>query len=198
MIASLKGILEAKQDGSCVVDVNGVGYEVYMPGSELDRLPGAGQAVTLYTWEVAREDGTQLYGFLSPEGRRLFKLLLGISGVGPKSALAVLSGLSQSDLALAVARRDVDALVRLPGIGRKTAERLLLELKDKFKLPAAEALPPAEVGGDLAEALEALLALGYPASQARTALQKVQDAAAGPTPGTDRAAELVRLALRQL
>lgn len=197
MIASLKGILGAKQEGSCIVDVNGVGYEAHMPGSELDRLPPVGQAVTLYTWTITREDGMQLFGFLSPENRRLFKLLLGVNGVGPRSALAVLSGFSSEELAQAVARQDVQALVRLPGIGRKTAERLLLELKDKFKTPDAAPLTAPEAGGDLASALEALLALGYPAPQARAALQKVADAAA-PAAGADRAAELVRLALRQM
>jgi holliday junction DNA helicase RuvA len=198
MIAFLKGTLEAKQDGVCLVDVNGVGYEVNMPASELDRLPPVGEPVTLFTWYLGREDGVQLFGFLTAESRRLFKLLLGISGIGPKSALAILSGLSRDDLARVVAQQDVQTLCRLPGIGRKTAERLLLELKDKLKITLVEPAAGAAPSGELGEALEALLALGYPVSQARAALQKATEQAAAPPGGADRAAEWVRLALRHL
>lgn len=199
MIAFLKGTIESKQDGVCIVDVNGVGYEVNMPASELDRLPPAGEPVVLYTWYLGREDGVQLFGFLSADRRRLFKLLLGISGVGPKSALAVLSGLTQDELAQAVSRQDVQLLARLPGIGRKTAERLLLELKDKMKVAAAAPAAGGEAAGEMSEALEALLALGYPANQARTALQKAaEQSPAPPAAGTDRAAEWVRRALKNL
>lgn len=199
MIAFLKGILVSKSDGACVVDVNGVGYEVNLPLSDWERLPSPGEPVTLYTWYLGREDGVQLYGFSTPEGRQLFKLLLGVSGIGPKSALAILAGLSKSDLEQAVARQDVQALTRLPGIGRKTAERLLLELKDKLKgaLPAHTARGSA-ASGDYALALEALLALGYPVSQARQALQKVADLGPASRPGQDHVADIVKEALRQL
>lgn len=200
MIAFIKGTLAAKHDGGCLVDVNGVGYEIVMPAADLGRLPAAGEPVFLHTWYLGREDGVTLFGFLAAESRRLFQMLLSISGIGPKAALAILSGFSLDELARAVSRQDVQALCRLPGIGRKTAERLLLELKDKLKVPAAD-LPggPAAPAGEMAEALEALLALGYPVGQARTALQKAAELT--PTPpaaGTDRAAEWVRRALRHL
>jgi len=198
MIAFLKGTIYSKQDGACIVDVSGVGYEVSMPVSELDRLPPTGEPVTLYTWYLGRDDGVQLFGFLSAENRALFKLLLGISGVGPKSALAILSGVSKEELSQVVARQDVQALSRLPGIGRKTAERLLLELKDKLKVEVFAGPVVSSVAGDYGEALEALLARGYPTGQARAALQKVADQAQPAAAGTDRAADIVRRALRHL
>jgi Holliday junction DNA helicase RuvA len=198
MIAFLTGTVFSKVESACYVDVQGVGYEVSLPASEWERLPAVGEAVTLYTWYLGREDGVQLFGFLSWESRQLFKLLLSVNGVGPKSALAVLSGLSKPELEQAVARQDVGAFSRLPGIGRKTAERLLLELKDKVKVT------PQEPGGhqpglqsDAAQALEALEALGYPASRARTALQKAMEEAP-PVPGMDRVAHWVRQALKYI
>jgi len=200
MIAFLKGILEARQESVCLVDVNGVGYEVHMPATDLDRLPAPGQPVVIHTWYHSREDGVQLFGFLDSADRALFKILLGISGVGPKSALAVLSGLSPADLEEAVARQDVDRLQRLPGIGRKTAERLLLELKDKMKVTAV--FPVKSKSGEREEygdALEALASLGYSHLQARQALQKIAEQEMPPrVAGQDRVAELVRLALRHL
>ncbi|MEW6515273.1 MAG: Holliday junction branch migration protein RuvA [candidate division FCPU426 bacterium] len=200
MIAFLKGIMEAITDHGCLVDVNGVGYEVLMPASQISRLPALGEPVTLYTWHMQREDGVQLFGFLAPEDRGLFKLLLGVTAVGPKSALAVLSALTLAQLEDVVARQDTAALSRIPGIGRKTSERLLLELKDKLKTPAAgtPVLPAAEQE-TLAEALEALAALGYSRVQARQALQKVA-AEALPTGHSveARLAEWVRRALRFL
>lgn len=198
MIASLKGLLESKTESACVVDVQGVGYEVWLPTSAMDLLPPLGEPITLHTWYLGREDGVQLYGFLKASDRALFRLLLGVSGVGPKSALAVLSGLSQAQLETVVARQDAEALSRLPGIGRKTAERLLLELKSKLKTPAG-GLPPVEKDREeYGEALEALLALGYSALQARLALQKIQgqDLPEGQ-PGL-RVAEIVRRALKHL
>lgn len=199
MIAFLNGLVYAKFESSCIVDVQGVGYEVVMPTSEWDRLPPLGQGVILHIWYLGREDGVQLFGFLSPERRQMFKLLLGVNGVGPKAALAVLSGFSKPDLEQAVARQDIQAFSRLPGIGRKTAERLLLELKDKFKFSDLAAgsvilgLPTEQ-----AQALEGLMALGYSSQQARMALQKsvVLD---GTSPiGVDHVAYLIRQALKQL
>jgi Holliday junction DNA helicase RuvA len=194
MIAFLKGLLEAKQDTGCTVDVNGVGYEVLMPASDLERLPSQGEPVVIHTWYVVREDSAQLFGFLQSEDRALFKILLSISGIGPKSALAVLSGLTQSE-------QDVDRLQRLPGIGRKTAERLLLELKDKIKISVLLPRQAGAGGGreDYGEAMEALSSLGYTQFQARTALQKVLDQdLPAREPGKDRVAELVKRALKHL
>lgn len=200
MIAFLKGILEAKQDHGCLIDVNGVGYEVSMPGSDLERLPAPGEALTVHTCQLHRDDGDQLFGFLAASDRRLFKLLLSVASVGPKSALAVLSALSQEQLETVVTQQDVTALSRVPGIGRKTAERLLLELKDKLKTEVS--VSGALRGPDqesFAETLEALAALGYSRSQARLALQKVvEEALPAQRTGQDRVAEIVRQALRYL
>jgi Holliday junction DNA helicase RuvA len=157
--------------------------------------------VVIHTWYVVREDSAQLFGFLQSEDRALFKILLSISGIGPKSALAVLSGLTQSELEEAVAQQDVDRLQRLPGIGRKTAERLLLELKDKIKISVLLPRQAGAGGGreDYGEAMEALSSLGYTQFQARTALQKVLDQdLPAREPGKDRVAELVKRALKHL
>jgi Holliday junction DNA helicase RuvA len=196
MIAFLSGIVHSKTETACFVDVQGVGYEVTLPVSEWERLPAIGEPVMLYTYYLGREDGVLLFGFLSWESRQLFKLLLGVNGVGPKSALAVLSGLPKAALEQAVLRQDVQAFSRLPGIGRKTAERLLLELKDKLKAPVAGPGPEATGHEEFALALEALQSLGYSALQARTALQKVTEepGSAGP----DRVAALVRAALQHV
>jgi len=200
MIAFLKGILDSKFENSCIIDVNGIGYEVNMPTSDLERLPAVGEPVTIYTWHIQREDGQQLYGFLHPSDRKLFKLLLGVANVGPKSALAVLSGLTQSQLEQAVSQQDTAMLARVPGIGRKTAERLLLELKDKLEKVSTS---PISIKGSeresLGDALEALVTLGYPSTQARAALQKVIDQDLPPLQaGRDRVAEFVRRALQHL
>ncbi len=200
MIAFLKGILAQRQGQTGIVDVNGVGYEVHMPGSDLDRLPPLGEAITVFTWHVKREDSELLYGFLDEEDRFLFKILIGVSGVGPKSALAVLSGLNKAQLERAVVEQDVAMLSKLPGIGKKTAERLLLELKDKFKLDKGMPIGlKQDVRDDFGEAMEGLAALGYSLSQARLALQKVVDQELPPIrAGQDRVAEMIRLALKQL
>ena len=199
MIAFLEGIVAAKQAGLCLVDVNGVGYEVSLPAADSERLPAEGEAVTLHTVYLVREDTVSLFGFLSQESRRLFKVLLGVNGVGPRAALAVLSGLSREALEDIVAAQDAGRLAKLPGIGKKTAERLILELRDKLKVDVRNiAGAPAATGEEYAEALEALQTLGYPAVRARTALQRVageRPAASGTRPDP---AELVRAALRHL
>ena len=197
MIAFLSGIVHSKMETSCFVDVQGVGYEVILPLSEWERLPAAGEPVLIYTFYLGREDGVQLFGFLSWESRQLFKLLLGVNGVGPKSALAVLSGLPKAELEKAVARQDVQAFSRLPGIGRKTAERLLLELKDKLKTPVTGPRPAVAGQEESGLALEALQSLGYSALQARTALQKALEEP-GQGAGPDRVANLVRQALKHV
>lgn len=200
MIAFLKGILDSKTENTCLVDVNGVGYEVYMPASDMERLPPLGEPVTIHTWHVQREDAQQLYGFNNASDRKLFKLLLGVASVGPKSALAVLSGLKQEEIEQAVRQQDANRFAKIPGIGRKTAERLLLELKDKMKSVGTD-LPkvPGAEGEAMGEALEALLTLGYSSTQARAALQKVVDQDLLPLKSDqDRVAEIVRRALKRL
>ena len=137
MIGRLSGLLAEKNPPQIVLDVNGVGYELDVPMSTFYNLPAGGERVTLLTHFAVREDGHYLYGFLSEGERFAFRQLLKISGIGARTALAVLSGLSVGDLAAAVAQQEIGRLIRVPGIGKKTAERLLLELKANWpKLPA--------------------------------------------------------------
>lgn len=160
MIGRLAGILLEKNPPQIVVDVHGLGYEVDVPMSTFYNLPATGEKVTLHTHLAVREDAHLLFGFLTEGERTAFRQLLKISGVGARTALAVLSGLSVSELAQAVAMQEAGRLVKIPGIGKKTAERLLLELKDKLpKATLAQAASlPADAGSDI---LNALLALGY-------------------------------------
>lgn len=162
MIGRLTGTLLEKHPPQILVDVHGVGYEVDVPMSTFYNLPAVGEKLSLYTHFSVREDAQQLYGFLTTKEREVFRLLIRISGVGPKLALAVLSGLSVDELAQAVTLQESSRLTRIPGVGKKTAERLLLELKGKLADalhagPAAAATP----AGIQADALHALLALGY-------------------------------------
>ncbi|MDX2217681.1 MAG: Holliday junction branch migration protein RuvA [Burkholderiales bacterium] len=172
MIGRITGVLAEKNPPQVVVDVNGVGYEIDVPMSTFYHLPATGEKVTLHTQLIVREDAHLLYGFGSDAERATFRQLLKVSGVGPKVALAVLSGLSVNDLAAAVATQDTAMLVRVPGIGKKTAERLLLELKDKVvaALPATAAGSPAPKGNDV---LNALLSLGYNDREALSAIKQL-------------------------
>jgi len=172
VIGRLSGTLLEKLPPQIMVDVSGVGYEVDVPMSSFYNLPATGEKVSLFTHFVVREDAQQLFGFLTLKERAAFRELIRISGVGPKLALSVLSGLSVDDLASCIALQDAGRLTRVPGIGKKTAERLLLELKGKL----ADALPQAG-GAGLAtatvanDALHALLALGYSDKEALPALK---------------------------
>jgi holliday junction DNA helicase RuvA len=157
MIGRIHGRLLEKHPPQIVVDVQGVGYELYVPMSTFYQLPATGAEVTLHTHLVVREDAHQLYGFASESEREAFRQLLKISGVGARTALAVLSGLSVSDLRDAVASQDGGRLTKIPGIGKKTAERLLLELRDKLDTAlAAPATKGDRQAGDVANALHAL------------------------------------------
>lgn len=169
MIGQLHGILAHPNPPEIVVDCHGVGYEVLVPMSTYYNLPPAGQAVTLLTHFVVREDAQTLYGFGSASERDAFRQLIKISGVGPRTALSILSGLAVSELSDAVARQDAARLVKIPGIGKKTAERLLLELKGKLApdLGHASAMP----GGRQSDIEQALLALGYSEKEAAMALK---------------------------
>lgn len=162
MIGRLTGVLAAKNPPQILLDVQGVGYEIDVPMSTFYNLPAAGEKVSLHTHLIVREDGHLLYGFLTEDERAAFRQLLKITGVGARIALAVLSGLSVRELAQAVTLQETGRLVKIPGIGKKTAERLLLELRDR--------LPKAVAGGTQAEhaapvpaddVLNALMALGY-------------------------------------
>ena len=169
MIGRLTGILLEKNPPQVLIDVHGVGYEIDVPMSTFYNLPGNGEKITLLTHFVVREDGQYLYGFASEAERFAFRQLIKISGIGARMALAVLSGLSVNDLAQAIARQEVGRLVKVPGIGKKTAERLLLELKGKL----ADALPstaPA-VEDSQHDILNALLALGYNDREAAAAMK---------------------------
>ena len=160
MIGRLTGILLEKNPPQILLDVQGVGYEVDVPMSTFYNLPGLNEKVMLHTYLVVREDAQLLYGFGTDEERVVFKQLLKISGVGPKLALSVLSGLSLADLAASVVNKDIGRMTRIPGVGKKTAERLLLELQGKFTAtPSAAGRGVASSHN--ADILNALLALGY-------------------------------------
>jgi Holliday junction DNA helicase RuvA len=171
MIGRLTGMLLEKNPPQVLLDVHGIGYEVDVPMSTFYNLPAIGEKITLLTHFVVREDGQFLYGFSSEAERFAFRQLIKISGVGARMALAVLSGLSVGDLAQAIARQEVGRLIKVPGIGKKTAERLLLELKGKL----AEALPSslAAAPDSQHDILNALLALGYNDREASAALKQL-------------------------
>lgn len=172
MIGRLTGILLEKNPPQVLVDVNGVGYEIEVPMSSFYNLPETGGKVTLLTQFVVREDAQLLYGFLTQKEREAFRQLVKVSGIGAKSALGILSGLSVDDLAHAIAAQDVALLVRIPGIGKKTAERLLLELRDKLPTSGTATThsggQPQAAGNDV---LNALLALGYNEREALAAIK---------------------------
>jgi holliday junction DNA helicase RuvA len=170
MIARLTGLLAEKSPPHVLIDVNGVGYEVQVPMSTFYNLPDLGGKVTLLTQFIVREDAQLLYGFLTPVEREYFRELIKISGVGPRIALALLSGLSANELAQAVSAQDAARLVKVPGIGKKTAERLLLELKGKLA-PVLSAPGFAAATDNQADILQALIALGYSDKEAQAALK---------------------------
>lgn len=189
MIGRLAGTVAAKTPPQVLIDVRGVGYEVDVPMSTFCVLPALGTEVTLLTHHVVREDAQVLYGFLCHEEREAFRQLIKISGVGPRTALALLSGLSVAELAAAVTQQHSARLVKVPGIGKKTAERLLLELKGKLAeaLPAAGMVATAPAASDIQQAL---LALGYSEREAEAALKSL--------PVEVGVAEGIRLALKAL
>ena len=188
MIGRLHGTLIEKSPPRVMLDVGGVGYEVDVPMSSFYNLPPLGQPATLLTHFVVREDAQLLYGFLTGEERQTFRELLKISGVGPRIALAVLSGLSTAELAQAVATQETGRLVKVPGIGKKTAERLLLELKGKLADALTTASAPAS--DHQADILQALVALGYSDKEASAALKSL--------PADVGVSEGIKLALKAL
>ncbi|HEY3431565.1 MAG TPA: Holliday junction branch migration protein RuvA [Rhodocyclaceae bacterium] len=172
MIGKLTGTLLEKNPPMITVDVHGVGYEIDVPMSTFYNLPNIGDKVSLQTHLAVREDGHFLYGFLSEGERAAFRQLLKVSGIGARTALSVLSGLSVSELAQAVALQEVGRLVKIPGIGKKTAERLLLELRDKLpKSGAISAAVASAIPDATSDILNALLALGYNEKEAASAMK---------------------------
>jgi Holliday junction DNA helicase RuvA len=178
MIAFLRGKIVFIEANSVVLDVSGVGYRIFVPASCQSKLPAAGEEMLLLTYLSVKEDSLQLYGFIEQQERELFVMLLNVGGIGPKGALSVLSCLSPAQLYLAVAREDIKAVMKVPGIGKKTAQRLILELKDKLKgrVQPGEETTPETVSGSQNEAEDALFALealGYSVSEAIVVVQEV-------------------------
>ena len=188
MIGKVTGKLIERHPPQVIVDVHGIGYEIDVPMSTFYQLPATGNDVTLYTHLVVREDAHLLYGFASEQERYVFRQLLKISGVGARTALSVLSGLSVADLYDAVSAQDSARLIKVPGIGKKTAERLLLELKDTLDVTVIKTAVAG--GGYTGDILNALLALGYNDKEAAWAVKQL--------PGGMAVAEGIRQALKLL
>ena len=173
MIGRLKGVLLEKTPPFVLLDVSGVGYEVEVPMSTFYNLPAIGESVVLLTQFIVREDAQLLYGFGSDRERATFRQLLKVNGVGAKSALSILSGLSVEDLVQAVTLQETAMLVRVPGVGKKTAERLLLELKDKFTVDGVASMNSSQPKSASGDVLNALLALGYNDREALAAVKQL-------------------------
>ena len=183
MISYLRGTLAAFEEDKVIVDVGGVGYGVFMSGQAMGRLPAVGSEVKLHTYLNVKEEAMQLYGFLTRDDLSVFRQLIGVNGIGPKGGLGILSALSPDDLRFAVLANDVKAICAAPGIGKKTAEKLILELSDKLKLEDAldhiASDSEASVGMESysqirSEAVQALVALGYGSTEALRAVKKVE------------------------
>jgi Holliday junction DNA helicase RuvA len=202
MIGRIRGKLVEKQPPDILVEVGGVGYELQVPMTTLFRLPELGAEVSLVTHFVVREDAQLLYGFIDERDRSLFRQLIKVSGVGPKLALTILSGMDSASFARCVQRDDISSLVALPGVGKKTAERLLVEMRDKLKDwlgqsdvgggVAAAGLAPVAVTDIVADAEGALIALGYKPAEASRVVAAVND------DSIDDSEELIRRALKSM
>ena len=187
MIGRLRGVVAEKSPAGVLLDVAGVGYEMAVPPRALVELPGIGDEAVLHTHLHVREDAMALFGFSTEDQRDLFRLLLGITGVGPKVALAILGTMTPDDLRRAVLTDDAAALTAVPGIGKRSAQKLLLELRPKLELPDAE---PAPSNSPLAEVRSALEGLGYQGDEIRLALAELPD--------SDEVEALLRRALQTL
>ena len=200
MIGRISGVLIEKQAPVILVDVHGVGYEILAPMTTIYQLPALGSDVALHTHFVVREDAQQLFGFADQRDRHLFRQLIKVSGVGPKLALTILSGMDSDEFVRCVHHDNLTALVSLPGVGRKTAERLLIEMKDRLRdwgVPAADiSSPSAPSTGNhrelIAEAESALVALGYKPQEASRAIAAIK------LDGVTRSEELIRAALKNM
>lgn len=185
MISFVKGELCEIRENCIVVELNGIGYEIFTPMSTIDKLPGVGSTVKIHTYMYVREDALSLYGFLTPDDLYVFKLLITVNGIGPKGALGILSVMTPNDLRFAVLSDDAKSISKAPGIGSKTASKLILELKDKLKLEDAFELRMQQsidamngLTGDESdirnEAIQALVALGYSNTEATKAVHAVK------------------------
>ena len=205
MVAYVNGILESIEEGNAVIDVNGIGINVNISGSTMDRMPGIGEMVKVYTYTNVKEDAFTLFGFLSRDELSLFKLLITVNGIGPKGGLAILSVMSPDDLRFAIIAGDSASIAKAPGIGKKTAERITLELKDKIKVTEDSLLSQGgdSLDGDLLgdnlsaknETVAALVALGYNNSDAMRAVRKVLGTEEGVAANTE---DLLKLALKEM
>ena len=204
MIAYVNGILESIEEGNAVIDVNGFGINVNISGSTMDRMPGIGETVRLYTYTSVREDAFNLFGFLSRDELSLFKMLITVSGIGPKVGLSILSVMMPDDLRFAIMAGDSRTISKAPGVGKKTAERIVLELKDKIKVTEEDMTGGAaaiadDFDGDASsardEAVAALVALGYNSSDAMKAVRKVMKSNDGAVLDTEA---ILKLSLKEL
>jgi len=193
MIGSLIGLIKEKTPSSILLEVNGIGYEIAVPLSTSFQLPNVGESAYLLTHLVVREDQHSLFGFATDEERKLFRALIKISGVGAKLAITILSGTNVNGFIQSVVNEDIDALVHLPGIGKKTAERLIVEMKDKVSEISSDenSLSQSNENSAVAEAINALVNLGYKTKDAKTILDKIESE--GLT-----VEELIRQALKSL
>ena len=198
MIAFVRGTAVDMTENSVIVEAGGIGYEIYMTGTDLSQIH-MGEEVKIHTYFNVREDAMQLYGFRSKDDLQMFRLLLGVNGVGPKAAVGVLAGITADELRFAILSDDVKTLSKAPGIGKKTAQKLILELKDKMKLEDAFELKLVheqekavaglgEISDGRQEAVEALVALGYSSTDALRAVRKVTDVAPDDVEGLLKAA----------
>lgn len=181
MYSYIKGELVEVLDDTIVVEANGIGYNIHIPASLIDHFAGTMQSVKIYTYLYVKEDAMHLYGFLSRDDLTIFKLLLGVSGIGPKGALAILTVMSPDDLRFAILGEDAKAIAKAPGIGNKTAQRLILELKDKLNLEDVYEMKLANaddtidvLSGIRSDAVQALTALGYSSGEAIKAVGSVE------------------------
>jgi Holliday junction DNA helicase RuvA len=205
MISCLKGELFHKSPEKVTILVNGVGYEVFLSSTSLEKLPQLGEDVFLHTYTYVREDTLTLFGFADTDEKKMFLLLINVSGVGPKLALSVLSGINPVDLARSIATKDITRLTGLSGVGKKTAERLCLDLKDKvgFIVSGDEELPDFAAGSQVEgskekDVISALMNLGYPQSRAYIALSEVKRRFSPESLVEMRVEELIRETLRSL
>lgn len=180
MYSYIKGIIELKFNDFIVVDVNGIGFKIYMSQTAINNLPEIGEQVKIFTHMQVREDDISLFGFNTQEELRMFELLIGVSGIGAKSAISMLSNIEPSSFAIAVISDDVDRLTKLPGIGKKTAQRVILELKDKLKqesietkINAEEIKQEIEDNSKVEESVSALRVLGYTKPQIDKVIDKI-------------------------
>lgn len=203
MISFIRGLVADTTENAVILENNGIGYEIFMTGSSIEQVSRIDGEVKIHTYFQVLEDAMQLYGFLSKDDLEMFRLLLNVNGIGPKAALGVLAGLTADELRFAVLSDDIKTISKAPGIGKKTAQKLILELKDKLKLEdafekkLAHEQEAASVSGFLIhdgrqEAAEALIALGYSSTDAMKAVRKVTDVS------PDDVEALLKAALKQL